>query len=608
MVALDNTLYFGTKIGATDSFDTNIDVLAPPQPPSGTYSYFKISDFFDKFSSDFRSNLDSTNTWSLKIIGTSGTSGTISWDNSSFPLGDFPGTLSINGTDMLSNQSISFTGDQNLTIYYKASQKYSGIPITITTIPENLTINVDETDYISPQIFDWEEGSAHTISVLSPQSGGTGIRYIYDFWSDGGDTTHTITVPDTATTFTANFTTQYYLTVNSGRGNLHGNGWYNSDSTAVFSVTSPIVEGDSVRYVFFQWSGDYQGSDNPASILMNSQKSITANWATQYKLTTSVIPSEGGNLSLNPDLLWYDSGTNVGITAIAASGYRFSHWSGDASGTDSTVTLMMTEPKKVTAHFTAFIPITVTTIPESLIIFVDGANYISPKIFDWEEGSSHTIGVSSLQSGGIGIRHIYDFWNDGGDSTHTITVPDTATTYTGNFTTQFKITTSVLPSVGGSITLNPNLSWYDNGTSVEITAITASNYKFSHWSGDVSGIDSIISLVIDTPKKVIANFLDVTEVKNIYDNNFLKEFRLLQNFPNPFNPSTIIKYQIPKSTFVTIAIYNNNAQLIETLFSNYQSPGSYSLQWDIGSLGSGIYYYKIEAGDYIDIKKCIFLK
>ena len=55
-----DSLHFGTMIGATNGFDNKLDNLAPPQPPTTIYSYFQISDLFDKLSADFRSNLDST--------------------------------------------------------------------------------------------------------------------------------------------------------------------------------------------------------------------------------------------------------------------------------------------------------------------------------------------------------------------------------------------------------------------------------------------------------------------------------------------------------------------------------------------------------------------
>jgi hypothetical protein len=88
---------------------------------------------------------------------------------------------------------------------------------------------------------------------------------------------------------------------------------------------------------------------------------------------------------------------------------------------------------------------------------------------------------------------------------------------------------------------------------------------------------------------------------------------LLANYPNPFNPETIIKYQIPKSTDVTLKIYNLLGQEIRTLVDEFKEAGSYEVYWngkdDLGqTVASGIYLYQIQAGDFVQVKKMAFLK
>jgi hypothetical protein len=89
---------------------------------------------------------------------------------------------------------------------------------------------------------------------------------------------------------------------------------------------------------------------------------------------------------------------------------------------------------------------------------------------------------------------------------------------------------------------------------------------------------------------------------------------LAQNIPNPFNPSTTIRYSVGQSGPVTIRIYNAGGALVRTLVDAPHTPGSYSVRWngldDAGrSLGSGVYFYRIEsAAGFRDAKKLILLK
>ena len=84
--------------------------------------------------------------------------------------------------------------------------------------------------------------------------------------------------------------------------------------------------------------------------------------------------------------------------------------------------------------------------------------------------------------------------------------------------------------------------------------------------------------------------------------------RLLQNHPNPFNPSTTITYSIPRSEFVTLKVYDITGREIETLIEKYQSPGSYTVLFANENLPDGIYLYQLQAGDRIETRKMIITK
>ena len=85
-------------------------------------------------------------------------------------------------------------------------------------------------------------------------------------------------------------------------------------------------------------------------------------------------------------------------------------------------------------------------------------------------------------------------------------------------------------------------------------------------------------------------------------------FRLEQNFPNPFNPVTTIGYDIPRASEVVLNVYNVLGENIATLVSARQPAGHYEVKWNAGNSPSGIYYYKITAGNFTNVKRMILLK
>ena len=86
------------------------------------------------------------------------------------------------------------------------------------------------------------------------------------------------------------------------------------------------------------------------------------------------------------------------------------------------------------------------------------------------------------------------------------------------------------------------------------------------------------------------------------------EFALYQNFPNPFNPSTKIKFVIPKSSFVNLKVFDILGSEVATLVNEERPAGEYEIEFNAGSLSSGIYLYKISSGDYSETRKLILMK
>jgi len=97
-----------------------------------------------------------------------------------------------------------------------------------------------------------------------------------------------------------------------------------------------------------------------------------------------------------------------------------------------------------------------------------------------------------------------------------------------------------------------------------------------------------------------------------------KDFSLSQNYPNPFNPNTKIKYQIPELSFINIKVYDVLGNEVATLVNAEKPEGSYEVKFsatggsatggDVYNLTSGIYFYRLQAGSFIETKKMILLK
>ena len=95
---------------------------------------------------------------------------------------------------------------------------------------------------------------------------------------------------------------------------------------------------------------------------------------------------------------------------------------------------------------------------------------------------------------------------------------------------------------------------------------------------------------------------------NIEENFNLKNYRLAQNYPNPFNPSTSIQYAISNRQFVTLKVFDVLGKEIATLVDEEKLAGEYEIKFDAAHLPSGVYFYQLRAGDYVDSKKMIVLK
>ena len=113
------------------------------------------------------------------------------------------------------------------------------------------------------------------------------------------------------------------------------------------------------------------------------------------------------------------------------------------------------------------------------------------------------------------------------------------------------------------------------------------------WAGSESGVFQSNSAIVNVQEDIISN---------------PKNFQLYQNYPNPFNPSTIISWQSPIGSWQTLKVYDVLGNEVATLVDEYRNTGNYSVEFDGSNLPSGIYFYQLKAGSYVETKKMILIK
>ncbi|MFC1969201.1 InlB B-repeat-containing protein, partial [Chloroflexota bacterium] len=293
---------------------------------------------------------------------------------------------------------------------------------------------------------------------------------------------------------TANFAKiQYTLTASASPpegGSVTGGGTYDCGT----QVPVEAIPADEC-WVFTGWSGDLGGDTNPTSILLDGNKTITANFAQiPYMLTTSASPPEGGSVTGGGT---YDCDTVVPVEAIPADEcWVFTGWSGDLGGDTNPTTILLDGNKTITANF-AKIPYTLTTSASP----PEGGSVTGGGVYD----CSSQVPVEAIPANG---EWYFTNWSGdlGGNTNPTTIHMDGNKNITANFA-QFvdacTLTVNSSPPAGGSVTGGGT---YECGTQVPVEAIPADEcWVFTGWSGDLSGDTNPTSILLDGGKNITAN-------------------------------------------------------------------------------------------------------
>jgi hypothetical protein len=174
-------------------------------------------------------------------------------------------------------------------------------------------------------------------------------------------------------------------------------------------------------------------------------------------------------------------------------------------------------------------------------------------------------------------------------------------------------------TAGGRIKLNSifllpgEMPWsgiYFQNNPVHLQAIPDSGYRFDGWSGAVASVDSALTLLIGRTATISASFsaLSSSTVDMDSHGNIPERLELYQNYPNPFNPTTTIEFALPKAESVTLYIYDLLGREVATLVSERLAAGIHAFKWDASGLAGGVYFYRLQAGNFVQSKKLVLMR
>jgi hypothetical protein len=352
------------------------------------------------------------------------------------------------------------------------------------------------------------------VVTLTAQVGEVYTDYQFDHWSgdaSGTSATTTIVMNDDMYVnahFVPISSTVYNLVINV---NPEYSGYYIKEPNQIEYDSASVVQMTAypnTDWAFSHWSGDHSGSDNPASITMNSNKIVTANFyrtaPRTFYLSVSADPYDAGEVIRDPDLGAYDSASVVQLLANPITGWVFKNWSIDHSGTDNPTNVAMNTDKYVAANFGHSLETIVS--PEG----IGSINRVPDKDI---YGHGEPVQLTANPPDG----YVFERWDgdiDGTQNPANITMNLNKTVY-AVFAAEPVTHTLMLhvnPEGGGYTYPDPEYPHTcQPGEVVNVYGMAQDCYTFSHWTGDVADPESSSTTVtMNGDKNITANFVQET--------------------------------------------------------------------------------------------------
>lgn len=359
--------------------------------------------------------------------------------------------------------------------------------------------------------------------------------------------------------------TEYVLDVTvapEGSGTVTGAGSYASGASA------ELTAAPAAHWVFSHWSGDLGGDANPATLTMDANKTVVANFTQVLYPVTESIVGDGGSVQRVPDGVAYPYGTIVTVTAVPTDEWHFDHWTGAVTGSSLSGSFEVIGAMAYTAHFTQWYPLTTAIVGEGGVARNPSGEFFEPGTpvtltatpmpgsrFDhWSgdlTGSANPETVTMNAAKTVTATFVPDTYTvttrvEGagsvdGDGTYpagaevTLTpTPDAGWTFVGwtgdvistddplvlilkgdldivaTFAPVITYTVDVTIEGGGKVDLDPEAGPYEAGSTVSLTPVADAGWHFDHWSGDLTEDANPATLTMDANKAVTATFVQDT--------------------------------------------------------------------------------------------------
>jgi hypothetical protein len=397
----------------------------------------------------------------------------------------------------------------------------------------------------------YDETTVLNLQAATPVADGPGVQWRFANWT--GDV---LTPPNTsnpvsvtmnqARSITGNYVKQYQLTlaitagVPGGLGNITGGTtatFYDDGTVLSLTAATPVLDGLDTRWRFDNWTGDVSlppNTSNPVSVTMSQVRSITANYVAQYRLTLAItagVPGGLGNITGGTDGSFYDSGTNLTLTAAtpvtdgATKQWRFDNWTGTVTPSPTSsnpLSITMDEARSITANYVAqyLLTLAITAgVPNGLVNITGGTTGTF-----YDETAVLNLQAATPVADGPGAQWRFANWT--GD---VLTPPNTsnpvsvtmnqARSITGNYVKQYQLTlaiTSGVPSGLANVTGGVNGTFYDDGTVLSLGATTPvsdgpdTRWRFDNWTGDVAlppNTSNPVSVTMNQARSITANYV-----------------------------------------------------------------------------------------------------
>ncbi len=231
------------------------------------------------------------------------------------------------------------------------------VRLNISSNRLNTRVYIDGNSYpmpVSTRVF---VGTSHVVRVDSIQYLSNTVRYVFQSWQDGGTVSRTITLDSTDLYLKANFVRQFYLTTNAKWGVPSGEGWYNENAIAKFSIPKYNSMTDSVRYQFVGWKGDVKTTNPTDSVRMDTSKTIQAEFQEEDFLFISYSAKNLGMTIPKYPGIWVKKGETLTPTAYPKKGVEFLGWSGDICSAQNPLPVSIRHPLHITANFGYLTPV-----------------------------------------------------------------------------------------------------------------------------------------------------------------------------------------------------------------------------------------------------------